>query len=346
MAVSSAAKFTLPAGSKQMGARARNKQAPASKWIYTLAPQERLAMKSVIKLLIFAGICILCYRWDSIIDSLGTAVPGSITEKREHIRTNYADWFRRFEIVAAFQASGYANERHAICDVDEPIFDSLHVGSPVTVHYLPGLLQIPLVTSTHISSCPPWGMFGFNPELYRRSLYLYGSLAIIVGLVFVLRMRRALWLLLPWSAWFVFYGMCPHTEPIPLQPRPITAVVKEVATVKTLVDTGTTDAPPIRLAHPYQLVQMEYTPEGRSEPVLAIDAIDPNSVPNLGVGRMLNVDYDAGNPRIASIPGATRMFRQQAMQQLGLLYFTLLALLLVLLLFARRSLRSRKRTLR
>ena len=106
--------------------------------------------------------------------------------------------------MAAFKAPGYPYERHTICDVDQQIFDSLHVGSPVTVHYVPALLSIPLVSSTHISPCPPWEIFGFNPELYRRSLYLYGSLAIILGIVFVLRIRRAAWLLLPWSALFMF----------------------------------------------------------------------------------------------------------------------------------------------
>jgi hypothetical protein len=301
-------------------------------------------MKRAIKLLILVGICFICYRWDSIIDSVGTAVPGAITEKRESIRTNYADWFRRFQILAAFKAPGYPYERHTICDVDQQIFDSLHVGSPVTVHYVPALLNIPLVSSTHISPCPPWGMFGSNPELYRRSLYLYGSLAFILGIVFLLRIRRAAWLLLPWSAMFVFYGICPHTEPMPLQPRPVTAVVKEVAMVKTLVDAGRRDAPPITLAHPYQLVEMQYTPEGRSEPVMAVDAIDPNSVPNLKQGQVLTVNYDAGNPRIASIPGATHMFREQAIQQLGLEYLILVAALLGLWLFARRSRRSRKRT--
>jgi hypothetical protein len=301
-------------------------------------------MKNAIKLLILAGICLVCYRWDSIIDSVGTAVPGAITEKRETIRTNYADWFRRFQILAAFKAPGYPYERHTICDVDQQIFDSLHVGSPVTVHYVPALLSIPLVSSTHISPCPPWGMFGFNPELYRRSLYLYGSLAIILAIVFVLRIRRAAWLLLPWSALFVFYGICPHTEPMPLQPRPVTAVVKEVVTVKTLVDAGRRHAQPITLAHPYQLVQMQFTPEGRSDPVVAVEAIDPDSVPNLKAGQVLTIHYDAGNPRIANIPGATHMFREQAIQQLGLEYLILVAVLLGLLLFARRSRRSRKCT--
>lgn len=303
-------------------------------------------MKSAVKLLILVSICFVSYRWDSIIDSLGTADPGAITEKRESVRTNYADWFRRFQIVAAFKAPGYPYERHTICDVDQQIFDGLLVGSPVTVHYLPALLAIPLVQSTHISPCPPWGILGSNRELYRRSLYLYGSLAIILGIAFVLRIRSAAWLLLPWSALFVVYGICPHTEPMPLQPRPVRAVVKGVATVKTLVesDTGDRGTQPITLAHPYQLVEMQYTPEGRSEPVMAVDAIDPDSVPNLNAGQVLTINYDAGNPRVASIPGATRMFREQAIQQLGLEYLILVAVFLGLLLFARRSRRSPKRS--
>lgn len=300
-------------------------------------------MKNAIRLLIFVAICFVAYRWDSIIDSVGTAVPGAITEKRESIRTNYADWYRRFQIVAAFKAPGYPYERHAICDVDQQIFDSLHVGSPVTVRYLPALLAIPLISSTHISPCPPRGIFGSNPELYRRSLYLFGSLAIILGVVFVLRIRRVAWLLVPWSALFVVYGICPHTEPLPLQPRQISAVVKHVTIVKTLVESRRTDAPPIILQHPYQLVQLEYTPQGNAEPVTAVDAIDANSIPDIKAGQVLTIDYDAGNPRVGSIPGATRRFREQAIQQIGLEYLVLMALFLGLLLFARRSRRRSKR---
>jgi hypothetical protein len=79
--------------------------------------------------------------------------------------------------------------------------------------------------------------------------------------------------------------------------------------VKTLIDSGGTDAQPITLAHPYKLVQMQYTPEGSSEPVMAGDAIDPNSVPNLKAGQVLTINYDAGYPRVASIPGATHTIR-------------------------------------
>lgn len=120
-------------------------------------------------------------------------------------------------------------------------------------------------------------------------------------------------------------------------------MVKQIATVKTAVDGGTRHAQPITLAHPYQLVEMQYTPEGSSEPVMAVDAIDPNSVPSLKPGQALTIHYDAGNPRIASIPGATRMFHQQAIQQLGLEYLALVVLFLGLWFFARRSRRSPKR---
>ncbi len=73
-------------------------------------------------------------------------------------------------------------------------------------------------------------------------------------------------------------------------------------------------------------------------------AIDPNSVPNLKPGEVLTINYDAGNPRIASIPGATHMFREQAIRQLGLEYLVLVSVLPGLFVFARRSRRGRRRT--
>jgi hypothetical protein len=292
----------------------------------------------VFAFLVLGWFCVIAYNWDDWLDHSGVSVAGTVTDKRETVRTNYADWFRRFEVVAAFHAPGSPIEHSLICDVDQPTFDSLRIGQQVTVHVVPGLLFQPFVPSSHLSICPKWVIFGFNSELYRRSLFLYGSLALILVAGLLLRMRRVLWLLFPWSAFFVFYGICPHAEPAPLHPQQTTAVVTHVTTVTTLLESGAHDStPPLRLSHPYQLVQMTFTPAGRTDPVLALDTIDLNSAPNAQEGRTINIEYDPANPRVARIPLATRNFPQQAQQQIGLGYLVIVVMLAALLMFAGRS---------
>jgi hypothetical protein len=301
-------------------------------------------MKKVFPLLILGFLCLIAYRWDSFIVSSGTSAPGSISEKRETVRVYFADWFKRLEIVVAFRAPGYPYERHAVCDVDQETYDALHVGSPVTVHFLPALLGQPFLPSTRISVCPSLLMFASNSNLYRTFFYLIGSLALILVIAFVLRLRRATWLLVPWSAFFVVYGICPHAEPAPLQSRPAQAVVRNITTVDTIIEGGDTRSysMPIKLAHPYHIVELQFTPAERSEPVVAVDAIDQDSLPNLKPGQFVNIEYDRANPRVVRIPGATRQFEHQALHQIGLEYGFALVVLLLLLLFAARSRRPRK----
>ncbi len=56
-------------------------------------------------------------------------------------------------------------------------------------------------------------------------------------------------------------------------------------------------------------VDLSFVPEGRTEPVIAVDEIDLSSVPGLAANTTATVIYPISNPRIALISGATRHFR-------------------------------------
>ena len=284
------------------------------------------------------------YSWSSFVDAHGAQATASITEKRESVRENFGDWFRRFEIVAAFRAPGNQFEHHAICDVEQATYDSLHAGDRVTVHYLPALLQQPFIPATHLSPCTPSANFGSNPDRYRTLEAVFGSLAGILFIWLVLRIRIAGWLLAPWFAFFIAYGVTPRTEPAPSQPRLAKATVRSISTVDTILGGGTAahdHSVPIKLQHPYQLVQLEFTPARASDPVVALDAVDLQSIAHLGPKQIVDIDYDAANPRIARMHGGTRNFHEQALRQLMLIYGVCAGLPVALFLFSRlRRLRS------
>ena len=60
--------------------------------------------------------------WPTFIDANGTPASATISEKRETVRIHYGDWYRRFQIIAAYAIPGQPMERHAICDVDQKTY--------------------------------------------------------------------------------------------------------------------------------------------------------------------------------------------------------------------------------
>lgn len=300
--------------------------------------QRRFGCSGIFTFLFLAGLVFVFYKWSSFIDAHGAGSTASITDKRETVRENFGNWFRRFEIVAAFRAPGSTFERHAICDVEQATYDSLHPGDHVTVHYFAILLQQPFIPATHLAPCTPAANFGSNPDLYRRIELVFGSLLAILFIWLILRIRITAWLLVPWFGLFILYCAIPHAEPAPSQTRPANARVRRVYLVDEILGGGVSHHGydgPIKLAHPYQLVQLEFTPAHATGPVVALDTVDFNSVPDLAPEQVLPIDYDAANPRIARIHGGTRNFPQQARHQLMLTYGIIAGLFLLLFIFTR-----------
>jgi hypothetical protein len=300
------------------------------------AKRRRLGCSGIFSFLFLAALVFVFYNWPSFIDAKGAGGTASITEKRETVREHFGDWFRQFQIVAAFRAPGSPFERHAICDVEQRTYDSLHPGDPVTVHYFPALLQQPFIPATHLAPCTQAANFGSNPDLYRRIELVFGSLFAILFAWLVLRIRIAGWLLVPWFGLFILYCVTPRAEPAPNQPRPANARVRSVSTIDEILVGGLgheARSEPMKLAHPYQLVQLEFTPAHATGPVVALDTVDLNSIPGLALKQIVDIDYDAANPRIARIHGGTRNFPQQALHQLMLTYGIVAGLFLLLFIF-------------
>jgi hypothetical protein len=68
-------------------------------------------------------------------------------------------------------------------------------------------------------------------------------------------------------------------------------------------------------------------------PVIAVDKIDLNSIPGLHENQTVAIEYDATNPRVARIVGATRLFPQHTTSMLmitGAVVFIILLVLFVI----------------
>jgi hypothetical protein len=92
----------------------------------------------------------------------------------------------------------------------------------------------------------------------------------------------------------------------------------------------TDESPGVDAIQPYEIVELQFIPEGRTEPVLGVDQIDSGSVPGLAKGATVEIEYQASNPRIVRFKGGSRTFPQKAylaVAQEGGEYLALLAIL-------------------
>ena len=268
------------------------------------------------------------FLWPTFVDINGAHTGAAISEKRETVRIHYGDWYRRFQILAAYRIPGQPVERHAICDVDQKTYDSLHVDNQVTVHYLPSLLDQPFISATHISPCTSLASVNLNPSIIPKLVIALVSLLAILFTGAILRARRLRAVLLfLWFFLVVAYFVTPRTEPTPSEPRSAQATVQTIDTITSIPDSSRHS---ITLSHPFQIVRLQFTPPGMDSPVTAIDKIDLNSIPNLQAGQTVDISYDAANPRIAALRGGTRLFPQHFALLLLLLGAVILGLFFVL----------------
>ena len=81
----------------------------------------------------------------------------------------------------------------------------------------------------------------------------------------------------------------------------------------------------LQAEQPIQIAGVQFLPEGRSEPVVAVDLIDSGSLAGLHEQQSVLVDYEAGAPRTAYIRGATRTFARKNLRGMGTQIMALLA---------------------
>lgn len=118
----------------------------------------------------------------------------------------------------------------------------------------------------------------------------------------------------------VAYWRIPRSSRLPSDSiRNATATVRQVRVADELwSDTwetyGRTAGEHIR--QPFQMVDLEFTPDGASEPIHVLDRIDLNSVPGLREGSSVSVQYSALEPDSARILGASRNYARQAITYL------------------------------
>ena len=275
--------------------------------------RRRFSRLSLFYVVVTLGLMIGGSLW---IDHGRDPVVATVTGKTEEIQLNFAPqgaWNRSYAVGVEFMT---ADNRpgSATIRVPQERFDALSGGDTLSIRYLPAF---PLVARAANRST---GMVlrEFAARIAADQV-LGPLLAWLAGGVVVLwiasRIATAA-ILLCGVAWIAvaFPLLFPAARPVELPEAESQARVAAISLVdRAPARRRSRRRSPVfsnmrRLDVPYQVVQLSVPVRGRSDSVLAVDAVDSGSTPGLVQGAVLPVRYDPNAPRDARLAQGARTF--------------------------------------
>lgn len=257
------------------------------------------------------------------LDHHGEAVTATVKVKNERImvqRVPAGAWYHLYRVGVEFETRD-GKPGMASVDLPEDRYDAIHPGDTIRVRYLPffPLLARAAERSTGQTLWAAAAAFSADPFLIPSLLWLLGGIA-------------ALWIasriaisaiVLVGLAWVAL--AFPLLFPAPRALSPVTAeAMARVSSVTLVTKAPAKNAAPRRrsrlggssdnvrrLAMPYQVVQLQFTLPGQTDPIVAVDAVDSASVGELSVGAAVPIRYDPRAPREARLSQGSRTFRDR-----------------------------------
>jgi hypothetical protein len=290
-------------------------------------------MRSAIRLVLLVSVLLLISPFvisSLLIDQRGVNVAGRVVSKDEYIRVHYTSWTRSFDVSVRYDPPDRGGVAFMNAQVGPDEFDKLRTGDLVTLHYLRQqdlpdysvlrtLREIHMLPTVRLADKHTWS--GLAEIIDAHVL----AITAVLGVALVLTLWRMLGI--PGFTWAVAgcVGLAIAISYITDFPRPMPAPQNNVrtamGTVKSLerctwLFRGNRQRG-FRAEQPIQIVSVQFVPEGRPEPVVAVDLIDDGSVPALREKGSVPVEYDASEPRHAYIRAATRHFPERNLRGLA-----------------------------
>lgn len=257
------------------------------------------------------------------LDRRGELTTARITTKQEEItvqRVPAGGWYRWHRLGVEFDTRD-GTPGMATVTVPEQRYDALHPGDTIRVRYLPffPLLARAADQSTGLAARDAAIQFGADPFLLPLILWLIAGAATL----WVAARVATPVILLAGLAWIAI-GV-PFLFPAPSPLRPVTAESTARVSSVTLITKApargrsrsrsragrSTGDAVRRLAMPYEVVPLRFLPEGRTDSIVAVDAVDSASVAGLVMGAVVPIGYDPAAPRQARMTSGSRTFRER-----------------------------------
>lgn len=281
-----------------------------------------------------------------LIDGRGILIPGRIFHKDEYIVVHNSDWTRRMDVSVEYHPpDGFGSVACLKARVAPGQFDQWKKGDLVQVRYLrredvpdwPGakaLRGMGLLPVAHLADQRAWS--GLQDVFALHRFVITASLLAILVLI----LWR--WMRVPYFPWAV--GACVLSAlavsfiagfPTPMPPpqhavQTASGIVKRLDRWEWIFRDNHSRG--FQADQPIQIVGVQFVPDGKVEPVVAVDLIDDGSLPGLKEQASVTVDYEAASPRVAYLRGATRDFARRNLR--GMIVESLAALVTVVALIA------------
>jgi hypothetical protein len=291
-------------------------------------------LRALLLLLIAAGVAVVTLPFlvsSLYIDQRGVEITGKVYSKNEYAIVRHSAWSRSCEVTFEYWPKEESSVSFLKVELPPERYDGFHRGQQVKLHYLrpQDIPDLPLSHPLRQMGLLPKARLagqrifsGMTITSWNRDNFPFVALAAAVLVLIFWRLSR-----LPGFAWAV--GACVVVVialamisefPVPTD-RPSADVRIAQGRVKTLsridrIFSGSRSRGEI-VAQPISVAGVEFVPEGRTDPVLAIDLIDEGSLP-LRPDAVVEVEYEFASPRKAYLRGATREFAGRNLRGIGL----------------------------
>jgi len=272
-------------------------------------------------------------------------LPARITHKSENPSVRYSTWQLSRDATVEYTLPETGGVSYFDVHPSEDQYDTFRTGQAVQVSYLLArdIPKVPLSDFfAAIHALPVAKLRGLEePGLINAIttpaamlFWVFGGS--IAALLMLWRITR--WKLLGWAAALaVLAGVAvllvqefPRTtRPPSIDVRSAQGKVQSINHITSLFSSAHERG--VIADQPVDVVGVEFIPEGRTEPVLAVDLIDRGSIPGLKEKGTVAIRYERASPRIAYITGATRDFPEKNFRGTILQGLTVLALCVVTL---------------
>jgi hypothetical protein len=282
--------------------------------------RRRVSRLSVFYFVVTLGILVGGSLW---LDRRGETATGIVTSKHEEIivhRVPRGGWDRYYRVGVAF---GARDGQHGMATVTVPQarYEGLHAGDSLPVHYLPffPLLARAADRSTGQVMGDLAGRVAADPWLLPFLMWLVGGFVALwiasrVAVVAIVIAGLA-WMALAFPIQFPAPGpLPPVTTETSARVTAVTLITKAPARTRsrTRSRVGRSSGESVRrLAMPYEVVQLQFAPDGRTDSVVAVDAVDSASVAGLTAGAIVPIAYDPRSPRDARMTLGSRTYRER-----------------------------------
>jgi hypothetical protein len=255
------------------------------------------------------------------LDARGITIQGRVHHKSEYTRIRYSTWERTRDVSVEYPVPETGGVSFFSVHPDEQHYDALHTNQVLPVRYLlrRDIPNFPMAAFWwELHALPTIRLANdFTPSVFTAKFVMaceaLGGLA-----VFLLLWRITRWSGFAWAAGIevvaglglLIYQDFPRPTPAPaIGVRRASGRVSNMGRIDKLFSGARERG--VDADQPVDVVSIEFVPEGRTEPVVAVDLIDRGSVAGLKEQSIVPIRYEAGSPRVAYIEGAARTFPQR-----------------------------------